>query len=652
MIDRAIKLFGTDEPVPEQRRLVAGPVTATLEGGQLRWIKVGDTEVIRAIVFLIRDRIWSTCPPKISNLRIDEGGGGFVVTFDALTRTADGDLPWHAEFRGTPDGTIRCEAVARPEQDFLTCRTGFVILHPLAGVAGRAMEIEHVDGTVERTEAPQLIDPAQPFLDVRAMTHEPLPGVRATLRMEGDTWETEDHRNWSDASFKTYSRPLVLPWPYTVPGGTEIRHTVTLSFAGRLPDAPASEGGSVTVTLGRETGPMPRLGLSVLPEDAELALSVADLVKQAGPQHLNCRIDLRDAGWQDALPRYRELAQRVGAEVVLEIIIPGAERAAAEVERAAAAVQAADLRPAAVVVTPAADLKSYPPGTPLPEGVPSWQEIIGATRAAFPRARIGGGMLSNFTELNRKRPPAELLDFVTHATSTLIHACDDRTVMENLETIGHIIRSTQAFSGDTAYRIGPAHIGNSFNPYGADYTSNPDNRRITMARIDPRHRALFGAAWHLGYFSEVARGGLEAATMASPAGEFGIAYARLPHAQSGLDDTVGAKVYPVFHVIRGLAAAAGARRIEADSSDPGRLRALAWRDNGRTQLWLANLHEAPLEVELGGAPAGTARLWLLDEDSFEAAIEDPAVGARSAPFTAGDRLTLRPFAVARLSFGE
>ena len=222
--------------------------------------------------------------------------------------------------------------------------------------------------------------------------------------------------------------------------------------------------------------------------------------------------------------------------------------------------------------------------------------------------------------------------------------------MENLETIGHIIRSTRAFIGDTAYRIGPAHIGNSFNPYGADYTPNPDNRRITMARIEPRHRGLFGAAWHLGYFSEVARGGVEAATMASPAGEFGIAYARLPHAQPGLDDTVAPRSIPVFHVIRGLAAAAGARRIEADSSDPGRLRALAWRDDGRTQLWLANLREEPLEVELDGVPAGTARLWTLDEDSFEAAITDPAFGERSAPFAA-DRLTLRPFAVARLSFG-
>jgi hypothetical protein len=483
------------------------------------------------------------------------------------------------------------------------------------------------------------------------MTHEPVPGVRATLRMEGDTWETEDHRNWSDASFKTYSRPLALPWPYMVPGGTEVRHTVTLSFAGRLPSAPGSEGGPVRITLGREAGTMPRLGLSVLPEDAELALSVVDVVKQAGPQHLNCRIDLREASWQEALPRYRELAQRVGAEVVLEVIIPGSESPAAEIGRAAAAVQAARLRPAAVVVTPAADLKSYPPGTPLPEGVPSWREIIDAARAAFPSARIGGGMLSNFTELNRKRPPAQHLDFITHATSTLIHACDDRTVMENLETIGHIIRSTQAFSGAAAYRIGPAHIGNSFNPYGADYTANPDNRRITMARIEPRHRGLFGAAWHLGYFSEVARGGLEAATMASPAGEFGIAYARLPHAQPGLDDIRGAKVYPVFHVIRGLAAAAGARRIDADSSDPGRLRALAWRDGGRTQLWLANLRAEPLEVELDGVPKRAARLWTLDEDSFEAAITDPAFGERAAPF-AGDRLTLQPFAVARLSFGD
>ena len=137
--------------------------------------------------------------------------------------------------------------------------------------------------------------------------------------------------------------------------------------------------------------------------------------------------------------------------------------------------------------------------------------------------------------------------------------------------------------------------------------------------------------------------------MASPVGEFGIAYARLPHAQPGLDDTEDVEVYPVFHVIRGLAGAAGARRLEAESSDPGRLRCLAWRDDGRTQLWLANLREEPLDVRLDRPPAGPARLWTLDEDSFEAAIKDPSFGDRSRRFAA-DRLTLPPFAVARLSF--
>ncbi|MGH6901507.1 MAG: hypothetical protein ACREIR_02055, partial [Geminicoccaceae bacterium] len=60
--------------------------------------------------------------------------------------------------------------------------------------------------------------------------------------------------------------------------------------------------------------------------------------------------------------------------------------------------------------------------------------------------------------------------------------------------------------------------------------------------------------------------------------------------------------------------------------------------------------DEPIEVALDRMPARAARLWLLDEDSFEAAIKDPGFGDHSEPF-AGDRLTLPPFAVAQLSFG-
>ena len=69
-------------------------------------------------------------------------------------------------------------------------------------------------------------------MDIRALTHEPLPGVRVACRMEGDAFEMEDQRNWMDASYKTYVRPLALPWPYTIAKGEKLAQRVSLSVTG------------------------------------------------------------------------------------------------------------------------------------------------------------------------------------------------------------------------------------------------------------------------------------------------------------------------------------------------------------------------------------------------------------------------------------
>lgn len=641
--DLAIKYFGTDEPLPERTVLTAGPLTVTLESGQLRWIKIGETEVIRAISFLIRDRNWSTAVPEISELKVEQNRSGFKVTFAARCLTIDGALTWRGEFTGMPDGTLYCTAAGIPQEDFLTGRTGFVILHPLSGFVGRPIAVEHTDGKVEISKIPNEIVPDQPYLLVRSMTHEPLPGLKVNIRMEGDSWETEDHRNWTDASFKTYCRPLSLPYPYKIKKGEEVRHTATLTFVGKLPSDPARA--TVAVRIGKPIGKMPRIGVSVLPEDALAAVREAPIVRAAGVQHINVRIDLRTMEWQKSLESYARLVKATGAEIVLEIIIPGAEKPVDEVGAVAKAVRAVGLKPTAVFITPAADLRSYPPGTPFPDAVPSWEDIASAARKHFKTARIGGGMLSNFTELNRKRPPKKLFDFIGHATSGLVHAADDRSVMETLESISYIVRSTKAIIGRTPYRIGPSHIGNSFNPYGSAVTPNPTGGRVTMARIDPRHRGLFGAAWHLGYLSQVAKGGVEAATVASPAGEFGIAYSRLPHPQPWFDTHKDAKVYPVFHIVRGIAAAAGAKHLETVSSDVGRVRTVAWKKGKETHLWLANIRDEPVEVKLRGLSKGKTTLVMIDEDSFESAVCDPLFGDVSRSFS-GATITLKPFAVA------
>ena len=48
--------------------------------------------------------------------------------------------------------------------------------------------IETVDGRVSDTRFPELIDPVQPMMDLRAVTHAFAPGGgRRGCRMEGDT---------------------------------------------------------------------------------------------------------------------------------------------------------------------------------------------------------------------------------------------------------------------------------------------------------------------------------------------------------------------------------------------------------------------------------------------------------------------------------
>ena len=210
---RSIKLFGTEEPAGELTMLKAGPLEASLDAGNLRYIKVGGKEALRAIAFLARDRNWGTYGPDITDLKIDQNDDRFVVTYDAVCRDDEQAFRYLARIEGRADGSLTFEADGEALTDFVTNRTGFVVLHPLEGVVGQPVTVEHTDGRIEESTFPERVDPACPFQDVRTLTHAIMPGVKVVCRMEGDAFEMEDHRNWMDASYKTYVRPLALPWP-------------------------------------------------------------------------------------------------------------------------------------------------------------------------------------------------------------------------------------------------------------------------------------------------------------------------------------------------------------------------------------------------------------------------------------------------------
>jgi D-apionolactonase len=164
-------LYGTSEASPRLRRLGAGPLSVLLDGGQLRAIRFGDTEVIRGISFLVRDRAWGTLVPDLHGLRVDETADGFTIAYEARVQAGAQSLRYVARIYADANERLEYGCTAIADTLFETCRTGFIVLHPIGGVAGNRVRVEQVDGSVFDGCFPSLIDPVQPMLNLRALTH-------------------------------------------------------------------------------------------------------------------------------------------------------------------------------------------------------------------------------------------------------------------------------------------------------------------------------------------------------------------------------------------------------------------------------------------------------------------------------------------------
>jgi len=622
--------LGTEEAPPPARLLRAGLLDAVLVEGGLRTIRYDGHEIIRAIAYVVRDKDWGTYNPVLRDLHVEEGDGRFSVRYRATCRDRESGqaLQYEARIDAMAQNGLSFAVSAVPEGDFLTARCGFAVLHPLHGTVGRRARVEHGDGSVEDSIFPEPIEPWQPFKDIVAILHEPAPGLEIGCRFSGDVFEMEDQRAWSDASFKTYVRPLALPWPYTLPGGVANEQAVTLSVSDRRDERVPPPGGdsAVTVSLGGTQGTLPAIGLIVHPPEVEAVLDHPELLREIGPQRLLFHLDPTAGHGRAALGGFAAIAALLpGAEIGLEVAVACRGTLDAEMGALAADVAAAGLRLDTLMVSPSVDRQSTPPGSQWPD-CPPLDAVYAAARAAFPAVRLGGGMLSYFTELNRKRPPMEQLAFVSHCTCPIVHASDDLSVMQSLEAIPHIVRSTRAIIGpDMPYRIGPSTIGMRQNPYGSRVIPNPDGVRMAMTDRDPRQRGLFAAAWTTGYVAATEEAALEGYVPGPLFGSLGLA-------EAGPD---GVTRHPVFFLVQALARLGRRPRRACRSEAPGRIACFAADGRDGTELWIANLTDAPQTVRLtGAAMAGT----ILD-------IDESGEQSGGVPM---DPLTLGPYAVSGL----
>ena len=645
---RAIMRFGTDEPAAESRLLTAGPLTAELDAGNLRYIRYGGHEAIRAVSYVVRDKYWGTYNPDISDLTVEETGDRFVVTYTAVCADEGRTYAYRARITGDADGTLRFEGNGTPETDFLTNRTGFVVLHGLEGISGHPAVVTEVSGDVIETRFPEVIDPKQPIMNIRALTHEVAPGFRVTCTMLGDTFEMEDQRNWTDASYKTYVRPLSLPHPFTLHAGESVEQVVELRFEGTAPARGDGAGpAEVTVAVGGEAGRVPQIAMGLEWQETGAAMARAEQLAGLDPAYLSCYFDARHAG-AEAMRGFAAVSDALGCHLALEAVVPELDNPGEALRSIAELAGEAGARFGSVAVSPAEDLDFVLPGAVF-DDMSAYDRLYAAAREAFPGCAIGGGNFMYFTELNRKPPPSGGMDFVIHPTCGIVHAADDRSVAETVESFAYIIGSVRSRYGDKPYCLGPVGIGTRTSPFGGAPSPNPHSGRVAMCRNDPRQRGLLGAAWHLGVAARAAEGGVTSLILGAPTGDHGLLHHPGTTPQPWFDEHGGR--FPAWHVMRGVYGASGRTRRATEVSAPREVQALAFETDGGLELWVANLMGEERAVRLDGLGSGGLRVATLDEESFVAGAGDPDMLDGVERSASGGCIELRPYAVARCRAG-
>lgn len=199
----------------------------TLRGAELADLAYDREPVLRAIRFVTRDHDWRTADDTVLARTQPSGTGtGGRLRIEASSRY-DGTEVLRYVLEVTVDGpTLHVDAVATTTAPFRRNRIGLVVLHPptLAGVPFTA---RHPSGSVTESAFPTWIAPHQPATDLSGLDWS-TGRVALTLDLAGDVFETEDQRNWTDASFKTYSTPLSEPFPVALDAGSVVHQSLTL----------------------------------------------------------------------------------------------------------------------------------------------------------------------------------------------------------------------------------------------------------------------------------------------------------------------------------------------------------------------------------------------------------------------------------------
>jgi len=371
------------------------------------------------------------------------------------------------------------------------------VLHP-PRQAGSPVTVFHPDATSTAAQFPTVIDPEAPFAPFSGLLiNDPTVGdIR--LSFSGEVFETEDQRNWTDASFKTYCRPQSEPKPYVLRAGDRVCHGLQVfihqvdaphapspemvdldalpmaAFARSAASPAVGKNPDQIVALGEGTRPALGLGINLnVPFEPDDAASL----KEVRPEFL--WFDLGpSSGWTAATEQMISFAAPIDATLEARIWLPQLREDSDNLP---------NLLPRLAGGRLVVDFEDWTPA--------DTERIALVAKAAW-NSGVALVLASrqNFTELNRVRPPLEGIDGVGFAVCPQIHAIDDRSILENADGLEEPVRDARVLADGRPLHVGPlslAHRG---------------------ALEDPRAREWLGAAYLIRSLVALTRAGAASAS--------------------------------------------------------------------------------------------------------------------------------------------
>jgi hypothetical protein len=477
-----------------------------LRKDELADITYDGVAVLRGIRFVIRDKDWHTAEATIEeatlgedeiHLRLHHVLDDIDVTANLWLRVLDDRLE------------VRLEAAANTA--FWANRVGVVAQQPPT-LAGTGLTVHHADGTVTSTVFPRAISPHQPAKSVAEM-HWHTDGLDVAMTFEGDEFEIEDQRNWTDASYKTYTPPLDRPFPVLHDIGQKWSQGIAIQVNGvrastQEPNdstTPLSE--KITLVPGFRPAPQIGVGTSTAPEPC----TPDDMPVPAAPaDFLLVELHGDNPNWHHVLAR----ATRSDIPLDVRIVTDYPARVETVVD---------SLRDVNVIRVGVFAVSTHVTEPAL------WTALTSALQKAGRDVPLVGGARSHYTELNRTRSRLPTMDSHTFSITPQMHVHETAQIVESISMQYLTSQNASAAAEGAPVHVGPVTLRPRFNAVATtpppterhDLTAGYDAALVPGA-TDPRQREAALATWTIASAAALTAGGAASITYFEQWGPRGI----------------------------------------------------------------------------------------------------------------------------------